>query len=122
MERVSAEPTSSARRAPSSARAWIALALTPIGVVAGVGAAYAVAGMIGVTLDPATPLQGRTFLQNALCYGTATVVALVAPVIAACFAVAPARDGNRAGRIAFVVAVLAALGVLALMVPSLVSW
>jgi hypothetical protein len=115
-------PTPSSEQIPSAVRAWIAIALSPIGVVAGVGVAYAVAAMIGVTLDPATPLQARSFAQNTLCYGVATLVALIAPVIAVVLAVHPAQAGSRSGRVALVVAILLVLGVLALMIPSLISW
>jgi len=107
---------------PSAAKAWIAIALSPIGVGVGIGTAYAVAAMIGVTLDPATPEQGRTFLQNTLCYGIATLVVLIAPVTAVALAIHPARAGSSSGRVAFVIGVALVLGAIALMAPSLLSW
>ena len=119
MQSVAKPPS---EQTPSAGRAWIAIALSPIGIVAGVAIGYAVAAMIGVTLDPATPLQTRSFAQNTLCYGATALVALIAPVVAVVLAVHPARAGSRSGKVALVVAIVLVLGVLALVIPSLISW
>jgi uncharacterized membrane protein len=111
------QPTSSSAR-----RAWIAVALTPVGVVVAIGIAYAVAGLLGVTLDPATPQQTRTFPQNLLCYGVATLIVLIAPLAGIVLSLRPARAGSTSGRVALVVSSVLALGALSLMVPNLVTW
>jgi hypothetical protein len=113
---------STTEKTPSAAKAWIAVALSPIGVLLAIGVAYAIAAMIGVTLDPATPTQTRSFAQNTLCWGIATLVALSAPIAAVVLALPPARAGTRSGKAALVAGILVLLGVLALMIPSLISW
>jgi len=61
-------------------RAWIMVALTPVGILAGIAVAYAVAALLGITLDPATPAQTRSGLENAACFGSGTFTALICPV------------------------------------------
>jgi len=87
---------------PAGTRAaWIAVACTPVGVVVGVAVAYAVAGLIGVTLDPAGP-STVTAAQRALVWGVAGAVWLAAPVAGVALAVRPARSASRSGVAALV--------------------
>jgi hypothetical protein len=105
---------------PSAARAWVAAALTPIGVVAGLFVAYAVAGVMGVTLDP-PPYPGPTATERAIVFSIAGLVWLAAPTAAVLFAVRPARSRNRSGVAALVVAGLLLIAMLALTIANLTS-
>ena len=114
-------PETSIQKRPSAAKAWTAIALSPVGVIAGIAAAYLVAAVIGVTIDPANGAH-LTFAQNTLIYSIVTVVVLAAPVTAVVLAVRPARMGSTSARAAFGVGILLIVGALAMMIPSLVSW
>ena len=98
------------------------MALTPVGLVLGIAAAYGLAGLLGVTLDPSNPEQTRSFLQNTLCYGAATLVALVAPGFATYFAANSYRSHVRTSATALVVSLIVCLGVVGVMIPSFLSW
>ena len=87
---------------PYAGRAWAVLALTPVGVVAGVAVAYAVAAVIGVTLDPATG-PGPNFVERLIIWSVASVVWLAAPFGAVLLARRPARVGSRSGIAALIV-------------------
>ncbi len=103
---------------PSARPAWIAIALTPVGLLLSVAVGYGVAALIGVTLDPATG-PGPTVWQNFIVWSIGSICWFAPPVAAIVFARAPARAGNRAGIAALVVgAVLVAAGI-ALYVASL---
>jgi len=82
---------------------------------------YAVAAVIGVTIDPANGAH-LTFVQNTLVYLIATLVVLAAPVTGVVLSVHPARMGSRSGKAALAAGVLLVFGALAVMIPSLVSW
>ena len=73
---------------PSAARAWVVVALTPVGVIVGLLVAYAVAAVMGVTLDP-LPYPGPTATERAIVFSIAGLVWLAAPTAAVVFAVRP---------------------------------
>lgn len=106
---------------PSAARSWRVVALTPVGVLVGVSVAYAVAAVIGVTLDPATG-PGPSFVERLIIWSVASLAWLAPPVGAVLLARRPARAGSRSGLAALIVgsALLAAtiaLSVWAIVVP-----
>lgn len=103
----------------SAKRAWIAVALTPVGVVAGLVVAYAVAAVMGVTLDPASG-PGPSGTERAIVFSIAGVVWLAAPVVAVVLAVRPAQSGNRSGVAALVVGAVMVVAMVALTIANLI--
>jgi uncharacterized membrane protein YhaH (DUF805 family) len=110
------------REAPerSARRAWVAVALTPVGLLAGLAVAYAVAAVIGVTLDPATG-PGPTLAEKAVVFSIAGLVWLAAPIATVLLAFRPARSGNRSGIAALVVGVLLLVAMLALTITNVTT-
>jgi hypothetical protein len=96
------------------------VALTPVGLIASVVVAYAVAAILGVTLDPSEG-PALTAGQNAIVYSIAGIVWLAAPAAAVALASRPARAGSRSGRAAFVVGGLLLVAGLVLLVSTLVN-
>ena len=119
---VVTETTTSERPATdlSAARAWIAAAVTPIGVVAGLFVAYGVAAVMGVTLDPATGPRPTTS-DLAIVFSIAGLVWLAAPTAAVILALGPAKSGNRSGIAALIVGVLLLIAMLALTITNIAS-
>jgi len=121
MEPTAAGSTEPAQRGGSASLAWVAIICAPFGVVASVGVAYAIAALLGVTLDPANGPRLAAW-QNAAIWTIAGVVMMAAPVGAILCALGPARAGSRSGLAALVVASLVLCGTLAITISSLVSW
>jgi hypothetical protein len=89
----------------ATARAWIAAGLTLVGLGAGLAVAYAVAGVAGVTLDPATGPGPKTS-EKLIVYSIAGLVWIAAPIATLVLAWKPARSGNRSATAAFAVGIL----------------
>ena len=96
-----------------SRRAWIALIVTPIGLLIGVILAYGVAAALGLTLDPATAEQPRVS-DKAIVYGAASLVWLAPPIAAVALAIGPTRSGNRAGLVAVILGSVVTMGLTAM--------
>ncbi len=96
------QPRAPAAPVESSRRAWIAIALTPVGLLLSVAVGYAVAGLIGVTLDPATG-PGPTIGQNFVVWSIGSLCWFAPPVAAIVLARRPASARNRAARAALAV-------------------
>jgi len=115
------DPVNSRQAAKASAaRAWVAAAMTPVGLIAGLGVAYAVAAVIGVTLDPASG-PGPSLAEKTVVFSIAGLVWLAAPIATVVLAFGPARSGNRSGFAAFVVGVLLLLAMLTLTIANIAS-
>jgi len=104
----------------SARRAWIAVALTPFGVVAGLFVAYGVAAIMGVTLDPATG-PGPTTTDKAIVFSIAGLVWLAPPTAAVVLAVRPAKSMNGSGIAALIVGALLFAGMLALTITNIAT-
>ncbi len=103
---------------PSARAAWLAIALTPVGVLVSVVVGYGVAGLLGVTLDPANG-PGPTLWQNFIVWSIGSICWFAPPVAAIVLARAPVRAGNRAGITALVVAAILVAAGIALYAASL---
>ena len=86
-------------------RAWIALALWPVGLLAGLIVMYIVAAPMGVTIEPADG-QHASLAQRLVILGISGLVWLVAPAVAFVRARRAATAGSRSGRVALVVSIL----------------
>ena len=107
-------PTQMGGDARSWARkAWIALALWPVGLVAGFIVMYIVAAPMGVIIEPANG-QHASLAQRVVILGITGLVWLVAPAVAFVRARRAAMAGSRSGRVALVVSIL--LGVLSVII------
>ncbi len=96
--------------------AWVAVALTPVGVLLALVVSFVVAGLLDVDLFESSSL---TFGENTLAYGPASLVSLIAPVAGLVFGIRAAREGSRSGLVAAVVAGLALVAVIAMSVSNL---
>ena len=105
---------------PSAARAWIAVALTPAGLVAGLFVAYGVAAAVGVTLDPATG-PGPSTTDKAIVFSIAGLVWLAPPTAAVLLAIRPARSMNSSGIAALIVGMLLLVGMVALTIANIAT-
>jgi hypothetical protein len=98
-------PTTAPAATTPSRKAWNWIALWPAGILAGVVVLYVVAGLLGVTVEPASghaPLP-----QRIVVLGATSIVWLIAPVFAflrAMFAVRVMKKA-RSARAALVVAI-----------------
>jgi len=86
-------------------RAWIALALWPVGLLAGFIVMYIVAALMGVIIEPANG-QHASLAQRVVILGISGLVWLVAPAVAFVRARRAAMAGSRSGRVALVVSIL----------------
>ena len=86
-------------------RAWIAVALWPVGLVAGLIVMYIVAAPMGVIIEPANG-QHASLAQRVVILGISGLVWLVAPAVAFVRARRAVRAGSRSGRVALVVSIL----------------
>jgi hypothetical protein len=89
----------------SARRAWVWIALVPVGVVANLIVMYLVAGLMGVVVEPANG-QHASLGERVVILGISGLVAMVFPAMAIVRAFPIARAGSRSGRIALVVACL----------------
>jgi hypothetical protein len=86
-------------------RAWIALALWPVGLLAGFIVMYIVAALMGVIIEPANG-QHASLAQRVVILGISGLVWLVAPAVAFVRARRAATAGSRSGLVALVVSIL----------------
>lgn len=86
-------------------RAWIALALWPVGLLTGFIVMYIVAAPMGVIIEPANG-QHASLTQRVVILGISGLVWLVAPAVAFVRARRAAMAGSRSGRVALVVSIL----------------
>jgi hypothetical protein len=86
-------------------RAWIALALSPVGLLAGLVVMYIVAALMGVIIEPADG-QHASLAQRVVILGISGLVWLVAPAVGFVRARRAATGGSRSGRVALVASIL----------------
>ena len=86
-------------------RAWIAVALWPVGLLAGLAVMYIVAAPMGVIIEPADG-QHASLAQRVVILGVSGLVWLVAPAVAFVRSRRAVTAGSRSGRVALVVSIL----------------
>jgi hypothetical protein len=89
----------------SARRAWVWIALVPVGVVANLIVMYLVAGLMGVVVEPANG-QHASLGERVVVLGISGLVTMVFPAMAIVRALPIAKAGSRSGRIALVVGCL----------------
>lgn len=105
---------------PSAARAWLTIALTPVGLLLSIAVGYGIAAILGVTLDPATG-PGPSTGENLVIWGIAGLFWLAPPALGIRLAVGPARAGSRSGLAASIVGGILLVAGLGLLVVSIVN-
>jgi hypothetical protein len=86
-------------------KAWIAVALWPVGLLAGFIVMYIVAVPMGVIIEPADG-QHASLAQRVVILGISGLVWLVAPAFGFVGARRAVTAGSRSGRVALVVSIL----------------
>jgi hypothetical protein len=89
----------------SARRAWIAVALWPVGLLAGFIVMYLVAAPMGVVIEPSNG-QHASLAQRVVILGISGLVWLAAPAVALVRARRAATAGSRSGRVALAVSIL----------------
>jgi hypothetical protein len=88
-----------------SRRAWVAIALWPVGLLAGTIAMYLVAIPMGVIIEPAGG-EHASLAQRVVILGISGLVWLISPAIAFLRARHAVSEGSRSGRVALVVSIV----------------
>jgi hypothetical protein len=96
--------------------AWVAVLLTPAGVILALVVSFVVAGFLDVDLFESSSL---TFGENTLAYGPASIVTLIAPTAGLVLGIRAAREGSRSGLVAAIVAGLALVAMIAWSISNL---
>jgi hypothetical protein len=118
---MSTEPLAADQGKKLSARkAWIWIALVPVGVVADLIVMYLVAGLMGVVVEPANGPHA-SLVERVVILGISGLVAMVFPAMAIVRALPIAKAGSRSGRIALVVACLLLLLTIVITVGNIVN-
>jgi hypothetical protein len=104
----------------SARRAWVWIALVPVGVVANLIVMYLVAGLMGVVVEPANG-QHASLGERVVILGISGLVAVVFPTMAIVRALPIAKAGSRSGRIALVVACLLLLLTLVITIGNIIN-
>jgi hypothetical protein len=86
-------------------KAWIAVALWPVGLLAGLIVMYIVAAPMGVIIEPANG-QHASLAQRVVILRISGLVWLVAPAVVFVRARHAVTAGSRSGRVALVVSIL----------------
>jgi hypothetical protein len=114
-------PTQMSGDARSRARrAWVAVALWPVGLVAGLIVMYIVAAPMGVIIEPAGG-QHASLAQRVVILGISGLVWLVAPAVAFVRARRAVRAGSRSGRVALVVSILLVVLTLIMTISNIIN-
>jgi len=103
----------------SARRAWVWVALFPVGLVANQIVMYLVAGLMGVVVEPSNG-QHASLGERVVILGISGLVAMAFPGVAIVRAVPIAKAGSRSGRIALVVACLLLLLTLIITIGNII--